>query len=163
MDLYVSSYIDKPLNEKDYLYHNEGGRFTTASPVCAHGATHGIQWADFDGDGALDLAIANNNPTGTHYLFRNILPPEQARRSIQVMVVDRQGHATKAGSEVRIYAPGTRTVWGGRIVDTGSGYCSQSVLPVHFGLPQESRVDVEMTSFDEIRTQNYASRERRSQ
>jgi hypothetical protein len=145
VDLYVSSYIDKPLDEKDYLYHNEGGRFTTAPPL-PHGATHGIQWADFDGDGALDLAIANNNPTGTHYLYRNILPPEQARRSIQVMVVDRHGHATKAGSEVRIYAPGTHTVWGGRIVDTGSGYCSQSVIPVHFGLPQESHVDVEVTS-----------------
>jgi hypothetical protein len=146
VDLYVSSYIDKPVNEKDYLYHNDGGRFS-AAPTPAHGATHGIQWADFDGDGALDLAIANNNPNGTHYLYRNLLPPEAARRSIQVMVVDRRGHPTKAGSEVRIYAPGTRTVWGGRIVDTGSGYCSQSVAPVHFGLPAESRVDVEVTSF----------------
>ena len=62
------------------------------------------------------------------------------------MVVDRHGHATKAGSEVRIYAPGTRTVWGGRIVDTGSGYCSQNVMPVHFGLPKETRPDVEVTS-----------------
>jgi penicillin G amidase len=145
VDLYVSSYIDKPLNEKDYLYHNDGDRFSTV-PTPAHGATHGIQWGDFDGDGALDLAIANNNPNGTHSLYRNILPPEQARRSIQVMVLDHHGHATKAGSEVRIFAPGSRTVWGGRIVDTGSGYCSQSVIPVHFGLPKESRVDVEVTS-----------------
>jgi len=145
VDLYVSSYIEKPVNEKDYLYHNGGDSFAPVSTP-QHGATHGIQWADFDGDGALDLAIANNNPGGTHYLYRNVLPPEQARRSIQVMVLDHHGHATKAGSEVRIYAPGMRTVWGGRIVDTGSGYCSQSVLPVHFGLPQESRVDVEVTA-----------------
>ena len=148
MDLYVSSYIEKPVNEKDYLFHNDGDRFSNALPpeFVKHGATHGIQWADFDGDGALDLAITNNNPGGTHYLYKNMLPPERARRSLQVMVLDHQGHATKAGSEVRIYAPGTRTVWGGRIVDTGSGYCSQSVLPVHFGLPKDGHVDVEITS-----------------
>jgi len=35
---------------------------------------------------------------------------------------------------------------GGRIVDSGSGYCSQSVLPVHFGMPKEGRVDVEVTA-----------------
>jgi penicillin G amidase len=145
VDLYVSSYVDKPLNERDYLYHNDGARFT-AGPRLDHGATHGIQWADFDGDGALDLAIANNNPEGTHSLYRNAMPPELARRSIQVMVLDHDGHATRAGSEVRIFKPGSREVWGGRIVDTGSGYCSQSVMPVHFGLPRGGRVDVEVTT-----------------
>ena len=148
VDLYVSSYIEKPVNEKDYLFHNDGDRFTNALPpeFVKHGATHGVQWMDFDGNGALDLAIANNNPGGTHYLYKNMLPPERARRSLQVMVLDHQGHATKAGSEVRIYAPGTRTVWGGRIVDSGSGYCSQNVAPVHFGLPKDGRVDVEITA-----------------
>ena len=148
VDLVVSSYVDKPVNEKNYLFHNDGDRFTNAIPpeLVKHGPTHGLLWADFDGDGALDLAITNNNPGGTHYLYRNVLPPERARRSLQVMVLDHQGHATKAGTEVRIYAPGTRTVWGGRIVDSGSGYCSQSVLPVHFGLPREGRVDVEVTA-----------------
>jgi hypothetical protein len=144
-DLYVSSYLDQPVNEHDHLYRNDGAKFTDSNPL-PHGATHGIQWADFDGDGALDLAIANNNPNGTHYLYRNVMPPGQARRSIQVMVLDQDGHATRAGSEVRIYQPGTRQVWGGRIVDSGSGYCSQSVIPVHFGLPKESHVDVEVTT-----------------
>jgi hypothetical protein len=147
-DVYVSSYIGKAVNEKDYLFHNDGDRFTNVLPreFMKHGATHGIQWADFDGDGALDLAIANNNPGGTHYLYRNTLPAERARRSLQVLVLDERGHYTRAGSEVRIYAPGTRTVLGSRLVDTGSGYCSQNVLPVHFGLPRGGRVDVEVTA-----------------
>ncbi len=34
---------------------------------------------------------------------------------------------------------------GSRIVDTGSGYCSQSVIPVHVGLPSDGPVDVEVT------------------
>jgi len=147
-DLYVSSYVDKPLNEHDFLYHNDGARFGDAmiELVAKHGATHGVQWVDFDGDGAVDLALANNNPNGGHYLFRNVLPADRARRSIQVMVVDANGRHTRAGSEVRVYAPGTRTVLGGRLVDTGGGYCSQSVVPVHIGLPRDGKVDVEVTA-----------------
>ena len=114
--------------------------------ISTHGATHGVQWVDFDGDGALDLALANNNPKGGHYLFRNVMPAALARRSIQVMVVDENGRHTRAGSEVRVFAPGTRTVLGSRLVDTGSGYCSQSVVPVHIGLPRDGQVDVEVTT-----------------
>ena len=43
----------------------------------AHDASHGVQWVDFDGDGALDLALANNDANGGHYLFRNLLPPSR--------------------------------------------------------------------------------------
>jgi hypothetical protein len=147
-DLYVSSYILHPLNEHDHLYHNAGNHFSgVISPqMLANGATHGIQWADYDGDGSLDLAMCNNNPNGHHYLWRNQLPPERARCSLQVSVLDKQGKATKAGAEVRIYAAGTRTLLGTRMVDTGSGYCSQSIIPVHFGLPDNTLVDVEVTS-----------------
>jgi hypothetical protein len=147
-DLYVSSYVDRPLNEHDFLFHNDGQQLVDAMPeiVAKHGATHGVQWVDFDGDGALDLALANNNPSGGHYIFRNLLPADRARRSIQVQVVDAHGRHTRAGSEVRVYAAGTRTVLGGRLIDTGSGYCSQSVVPVHIGLPTAGKVDVEVTA-----------------
>jgi penicillin G amidase len=147
-DLYVSSYVDKAVNEHDFLFHNDGSRFRDAMTelIAKHGATHGVQWVDVDGDGALDLALANNNPGGGHYLFRNRLPPSRARRSIQVLVVDEHGRSTRAGSEVRVYAPGTRKVLGGRLVDTGGGYCSQSVMPVHIGLPSDGKVDVEVTA-----------------
>jgi hypothetical protein len=147
-DLYVSSYIDRAVNEHDSLFHNDGSTFSDAmiELVAKHGATHGVQWVDFDGDGALDLSLANNNPGGGHYLFLSVLPPAQARRSIQVEVVDARGRHTRAGSEVRVYASGTRRVLGGRLVDTGGGYCSQSVVPVHVGLGIDGRVDVEVTA-----------------
>jgi hypothetical protein len=147
-DLYVSSYIDKPINERDFLYHNDGGRFTDVIPdlLLKHGATHGVQWVDFDGDGDLDLALANNNPTGAHPLYRNLLPPEVARRSVQVMVLDSRGRATRAGAEVRVYAAGTRKLLGTTLIDTGGGYCSQNVMPVHIGLASMNRVDIEVTS-----------------
>jgi len=148
-DLYVSSYVNKPVNEKDYLYRNEGKRFVDVTPEIfrKHGATHGIQWVDFDMDGALDLALANNNPEGKNGLFRNLLPAPLARRSLRIAVVDSRGRYTRAGSEVRLYAAGTRTVLGSRLVDTGSGYTSQNQMPVHFGLGNVTRVDVEVTYF----------------
>jgi hypothetical protein len=147
-DLYVSSYVDRAINEHDFLYHNDGGRFTDVLPglKLPHGATHGVQWVDFDGDGDLDLALANNNPAGAHPLYRNLLPADRAKRSVEVMVLDERGRATRAGSEVRVYSAGTRKILGTGLVDTGSGYCSQNVMPVHVGLPSMGRVDIEVTS-----------------
>jgi hypothetical protein len=148
-DLYVSSYVETALNEHDFLYHNDGRRFSDvlAALKLPHGATHGVQWVDFDGDGDLDLTLANNNPAGAHPLYRNLLPPERATRSVEVMVLDAKGRATRGGSEVRVYSAATRAVLGAGLVDTGSGYCSQNVMPVHVGLPSTARVDIEVTTF----------------
>ncbi|MFN2445311.1 MAG: CRTAC1 family protein [Vicinamibacterales bacterium] len=148
VDLYVSSYIGKVLNERDFLFRNDGTRFTDVIPdlIAKRGATHGIQWIDFDKDGDLDFSLANNNPNGTHSLYRNLLPADQARRSIQVWVQDDRGRATKAGAEVRVFAADTRKLLGTGIVDTGGGYCSQNVGPVHIGLGTDSAVDVEVTT-----------------
>jgi len=147
-DLYVSSYVETAVNEHDFLYHHEGARFVDvlAAMKLPHGATHGVQWVDFDGDGDLDLALANNNPAGAHPLYRNLLPAAAAGRSVEVMVLDTRGRATRAGAEVRVYAAGARRLLGAGLVDTGSGYCSQNVMPVHVGLPSMGRVDIEVTA-----------------
>jgi hypothetical protein len=147
-DLYVSSYVDTAVNEHDFLYRNDGRKFTDvlASLKLPHGATHGVQWVDFDGDGDLDLALANNNPSGAHPLYRNMLPAAQAKRSVEVMVLDQQGRATRAGAEVRIYPEGSRKLLGVGIMDTGSGYCSQNVMPVHIGVPSTNPVNIEVTT-----------------
>ena len=44
-DLYVSSYVDRPVNEHDFLYHHDGSRLADAmiELVAKHGATHGVQ------------------------------------------------------------------------------------------------------------------------
>ena len=47
---------------------------------------------------------------------------------------------------MRVCAAGTRKLVGAGLVDTGSGYCSQNVMPVHVGLGSTSRVDVEATT-----------------
>jgi FG-GAP-like repeat len=144
-DLYVSSYIDQPIKERDFLFHHDGSRFTDVRTMLGLtlGATHGVQWVDFDGDGDLDLSLANNNPNGAHPLYRNRLVKSASSRSLSIPIKDEKGRARKPGTEVRVYAAGTKRLLGMGMFDTGSGYCSQNVMPVHIGLGSfAGRVDV---------------------
>ena len=146
-DLLVASYMRDVPEEPDHLHRNHGGAFVDVTPetILQAGASHGVQWADFDADGRLDLAVANNNAEGTHRLYRNTTPIDPDRSSIQVMVVDYDGRHRLAGAEIRVFLAGTRTLLGTRLLDTGGGYCSQSVKPVHVGVPASALLDVEVT------------------
>jgi hypothetical protein len=77
--------------------------------------------------------------------MRNDLDPGVARRSLSVSVVDMRGRALLPGAEVRVFTAGTHRLLGTRLVDTGSGYDAQSVMPQHFGIPASNTVDVEVT------------------
>jgi len=151
-DLYVAGFLVTETHYPDHLFKNvKKGYdpfFTDVMPALVrdHDASHGVQWVDFDGDGALDLALANNDAKGGHYLFRNLLAASRARQSLAVDVVDERGRHTKPGAEVRVYASGTRRLISSGLVDTGGGYCSQNVMPVHVATAGASRVDVEVTS-----------------
>jgi hypothetical protein len=145
IDLYLTAYEDA--RSRAFLFMNRRGRFedvlTDDSPLIA--ADHGVQWADFDRDGDLDLSLTETFIDGAgHRLFRNGLPADLARHSLQVQVLDRHGRATRAGAEVRLFAADGRLI-GTRLVATGDGYGSQGMTPVHFGLPDPGPVDVEVT------------------
>lgn len=146
LDVYVNGTITGGVSYRDYLFRNTGDRFEDVTPdsLKAQAADHGVQWADFDRDGDVDLALTGSAPAGMPLLWRNQLEAASARRSLSVSVVDSAGRATRAGAEVRIYAAGTRELLGTRLVDTGSGYNAQSDIPVHFGLPTAGPVDVEV-------------------
>jgi hypothetical protein len=106
-------------------------------------ADHGAQWADVDGDGDVDLALTGVGTDVMPVLFRNDITKAPGR-SVRVRVLDERGRATRAGAEVRVFEPGTRTLLGMALVDSGSGYDSQNDMPVHIGLPREGKVDVEV-------------------
>ena len=129
---------------RDYLLRNTGTRFEDVTPanLQALEADHGAVWFDFDGDGAQDLALTGSQPSGMHLLLKNLLPAANARQSIAIRVSDARRHATRAGSEVRVYASGTRTLIGTRLVDAGSGYDAQNDMPIHVGLGSVPKVDV---------------------
>jgi hypothetical protein len=147
IDLYVNGTVGAGTSYRDFLFRNTGTKFEDVTPanLLVQHASHGAQWADFDIDGDLDLAIAGSRADATHALFRNRLPDEAARRSLQIVLANDQGMALLPGAEVRLYAAGSRRLIGTRLVDTGSGYNSQNIAPLHFGLPDKGRIDVEVT------------------
>ena len=146
VDLYVNGTVGGGISYRDYLYRNTGSSFEHVTPdsIAAIASTHGAQWADVDGDGAVDLALAGAALGGMHGIWRNMLAPRDAARSLMVRVLDASGRATRAGAEVRVYSAGTRRLLGTRIVDTGSGYNAQNDMPVRFGLPTLAPVDIEV-------------------
>lgn len=148
LDLLVNGYTQEPhgVHPRDFLFHNEGGRFRdviAATPVLNR-ADHAVQWADFDSDGALDVVVTNTHSREGVAVLRSTLPVEVRKRSLQISVVDREGHATRAGAEVRLY-DATGALLSMQMVPTGDGYNAQSVTPLHFGLAKRGRVDVEVT------------------
>jgi VCBS repeat protein/ASPIC/UnbV protein len=147
VDLYVNGTITGGASWQDSLFRNTGSAFADVTPasIRALQADHGVQWVDVDGDSDLDLALTGSRADGTHVVMRNMLPPAAASRGFQVRVVDDENRAVRAGTEVRIFAPGTTRLLGARLVDSGSGYDSQNDLPVHFGLPTSmTRVDLQI-------------------
>jgi hypothetical protein len=146
VDLYVNGTVGGDTQYRDYLLRNTEEGFVDVTPpeLLELNADHGAQWVDFDGDGALDLSLTGARPAGMHYVMRNSRGDDGVGASIQVLVVDAEGNATRAGAEVRVYRAGTDELLGAQVVDSGSGYNSQNVAPVHFGLPGRGRVDIEV-------------------
>jgi hypothetical protein len=146
IDLYVNGTWTTSISYPSYLFRNTGRAFEHVTPASLPAvADHGAAWADVDADGRMDLALIAVAPGGMHGIWRNVSAPDPGGRSLFVRVVDSAGRATRAGAEVRVYRAGSRTLLGARLVDAGSGYNAQNDLPVHFGVPMDVRVDVEVT------------------
>ncbi len=124
------------------LYKNEKGTFKVVTPdiIKNNVGGYGSIWVDYDKDGAMDLCLSSRN----HYIMRNMLSKENARRSLEITVVNEKGIYTKAGTEVRLYQKDKRKLIGSRIISAGSDYNCQSAMAVHFGLPKMENVDVEI-------------------
>lgn len=143
VDVFVAGYHD---NEPDNrLYRNAGKGFANVIAPVMNGSDHGVQWADFDNDGDLDLDLTNDfsKSVAVHVLLKNNLGDAARKKSLQVMVRDAKGKFAP-GAEVRLYDQAGK-VLGARLVNTGDGYNSQSVTPVHFGLASDNPVTVEVT------------------
>ena len=94
----------------------------------------GAAYGDFDNDGDLDLLITSNN--GPARLLRN----ENANQNdlLRVKTVGARANRDGIGAKVTLKTAKGKLF---NMVKTGSSYCSQSELPIVFGLgaPEEGR------------------------
>jgi enediyne biosynthesis protein E4 len=94
----------------------------------------GAAYGDVDNDGDLDLLITSNN--GPARLLRN----DNANQNdlLRVKTVGTRSNRDGIGAKVTVKTNGSKLF---SMVKTGSSYCSQSELPLVFGLgaPQEGR------------------------
>ena len=102
----------------------------------------GAAYGDYDNDGDLDLLITTNN--GAARLLRN----DNANQNdvLRVKTVGARANRNGIGAKVVVKTSKGRTLY--QMVRTGSSYCSQSELPLVFGLgkPEEgTTLTIEIT------------------
>ena len=126
--------------QRNQLYRNLGdGRFreiANAPALAAERVSRGAASGDYDGDGDLDLLIANLDDAPT--LLRN----DVAHKGHYLLLTLRQGATEAIGAQVRVHAGGQDQM---REVLTGSSFQAQSDTRLHFGLGRATTADIEIT------------------
>ena len=148
-DLYVASgYLDTDdINRRqqpNLLFRNNGsGTFENVSPISGAadwGTGRGVAYADFNGDGCLDLYVVNLGHSASAgepaRLFQNRCA--WGNNWLIVKTVGTASNRDGIGARIVSIADGRTQL---REIAAGASYSSQNMLPAHFGLGQADVVD----------------------
>ncbi len=94
----------------------------------------GAAYGDFDNDGDLDLLLTANN--GPARLIRN--DGGNQNNMLRIKTVGAVSNRDGIGAKITLKLSDKEKLW--NVVKTGSSYCSQSELPVTFGLGKSEKV-----------------------
>ncbi len=136
--------------DNNFLYLNLGGNNFQETVEFGQGSTDGVAWADYDGDGDLDLASGNEHSPTQNYLYTN-----QAGAGVFLRItLEGLFHENGAGFSNRdgigaklfVYSAGQigdpAHLLGYREIETHGGFSSQGERTAHFGLPGAAQVDL---------------------
>jgi hypothetical protein len=146
LDLYFVAGVIYPIknsrgeyspDQPNALFKNNGdGTFRDVSKLSATNKTsgaRGLAIGDYDGDGFLDLLIANYDQPPS--LLKN---PGNGNHWLMVRLVGTKSNRCGIGAHVSIAAGGKRQL---REICSGTSFLSSHGLDAHFGLGQLNRVD----------------------
>ena len=131
------------------LFRNDGRKkFTevtkrSGKPFQRPIVARGTAYADYDNDGDLDILVTTNG--GPAYLLRN--EGGNQNRFLRIKTVGLASNPNGLGAKVSVILPDGTRLW--QQVHSGSSYCSQSELPLTFGLGRNDkaeRIEIEWPS-----------------
>ena len=126
--------------EPPHLFRNLGKKkFEAVAPKLGRALQQamvgrGAAYGDFDNDGDLDLLLTSNN--GPARLIRN--DGGNQNNLLRIKAVGTSSNRDGIGARITLKVTDQLKLWG--MVKTGSSYCSQSELPVTFGLAKAEKV-----------------------
>ena len=126
--------------QPNFLFMNNGdGTFTDVSDEAGPGlaiieASRGASFADFDGDGDIDIYVLNLNSRPN--LLRN--DGGNANNYLFIRTVGTRGNRDGIGTRVELEAAGRRQV---SEVRSGSSFLGHNDIRLHFGLGDAATVD----------------------
>jgi tetratricopeptide (TPR) repeat protein len=129
-----------PRAQRAQLFHNTGaGTFQEVTPGPASVLDRvmvgrGAAYADYDGDGDLDIVVSQNQ--GPAVLLRNDTPRQS--HYLQVRLQGTRSNRDGIGADVHVHSGGQVLR---QMVRTGVSYFSQSTLALTFGLGESARAE----------------------
>ena len=135
-----SPYTNASYRQQNFLFENDGsGRFSDVTDKAGPGlalveASRGASFADFDGDGDLDIYVLNLNSVPN--LLRN--DGGNANNYLFVKTIGTRSNRDGIGTRIELTVRGKTQV---REVRSGESYLSHNDMKAHFGLVNAERTD----------------------